>query len=332
MPLLAYPTRTCWRTLYKILSIFPLVYSILFLPFVSESPRWLLVMGRSKEALDVLKKFAKLNGKKLPTNLKLTNPAEGAKTGGESASGEAEAGVDRSNINNESLWTTKWAAKRLLTVMTAGFGVGFVYYGIQLNVENLNFNLYFSVAFNAAMEIPAVFIGSVLLSCTNRRSLFSQSAYLAGIACILCIFFSSGRGKSENKSGGSWPQLAIEAVGFMASSTAFDVLYIYCVELFPTNVRNFAVSFLRQALMLGASVSPLLVVVGRLSPSLSFLIFGALSIFSGILSFWLPETKNAPLYETLKQQEEEEEKAKCFEAVAAGESVFELGIDDETKS
>lgn len=188
----------------------------------------------------------------------------------------------------------------MTTVMVAGFGVGFVYYGIQLNGENLNFNLYLTVIINALMEIPAVIIGGLLLSYTNRRFLFSMSAILAGVSCGLCIIFSA-RG-----SDGNWLQLIIEAIGFMASSIAFDVSYIYCVELFPTNVRNFAVSLLRQALMLGASLSPLLVVVGRLSPSLSFIVFGSFSILSGILCLWLPETRNAPLYETLKQQEMEE--------------------------
>ncbi|KAF5734620.1 hypothetical protein HS088_TW15G00112 [Tripterygium wilfordii] len=309
LPLIAYPTRACWRNLYKIISLLPLAYSLLLLPYVSESPRWLLIRGRSKEALEVLNKLARLNGKKLPENLSLVNPSA------------AKEGEEEDEGVRDSLWSTKWAAKRMIMVMVAGFGVGFVYYGIQLNVENLNFNLYFSVALNALMEIPAVFIGSVLLSFTNRRLLFSQSAYLAGISCILCIIFSRrGHGKTDHKAGGSWPQLTLEAVGFMAASTAFDVLYIYCVELFPTNVRNFAVSLLRQALMLGASVAPMLVVLGRVSPSLSFLIFGILSILSGIVSMWLPETKNAPLYDNLKQQEAEE-KLSC----QTGNSDVELG-------
>lgn len=218
-----------------------------------------------------------------------------------------------------NLWSTKWAAKRMITLMIAGFGVGSVYYGVQLNVENLDFNLYFSVGLNAMMEIPAVFIGSVLLSFTNRRTLFSWSAYIAGISSIICIIFSRGRKKGD-ESKGAWTQLIIEGIGFMAASTAFDVLYIYCVELFPTNVRNFAVSMLRQSLMLGASIAPLFVVLGRLSPSLSFLVFGILSIFSGTLSLWLPETKNAPLYETLEQQEEEEQ----LNSLSA-ESALELG-------
>lgn len=300
LPLIAYPTRKNWRNLYRIISLLPLSYSVLSFPFISESPRWLLVRGRSKEALDVLRKFARRNGKTLPENLCLANPSD-PKEGGEN---EALT----KTCTKESLWRTKWAAKRMITVMIAGFGVGFVYYGVQLNVENLNFNLYFSVGINALMEIPAIIFGTILLGLTSRRLLFSLSAFLAGISCLLCIIFAHGKhgNKADKSRDGSWAQLIIEGVGFMAASIAYDVLYIYCVELFPTNVRNFAMSQSRLSLMLGASIAPLLVAAGRLSPSLSFLVFGILSIFSGVVSLWLPETKNAPLYDSLKQQEEEE--------------------------
>ncbi|KAL5813552.1 hypothetical protein ACOSQ4_024193 [Xanthoceras sorbifolium] len=318
LPLIAYPTRNNWRMLQRILAIFPMFYSIFLFPFVSESPRWLLVRGKNKEAIKILKRFARLNGKDLPTNLTLTDVK--ANVGGETGT-------------EESLWTTKWAAKRLITVMIAGFGIGFVYYGVQLNVENLNFSIYFTVAVNAIMEIPAVLIGTILLSFTSRRFLFSMSAFMAGVSCFLCIIFAKGSRRQAKETSkeprGSWPQLSIEAFGFMAASTAYDILYIYCVELFPTNVRNIAVSFLRQTLMLGASVSPLLVALGRLSPSISFIIFGALSIVSGFLSFWLPETKDAPLFETLQQQGEEEKRRRLL---PGDDSALELGTETKNTS
>ncbi|KAJ0968981.1 hypothetical protein J5N97_021858 [Dioscorea zingiberensis] len=172
--------------------------------------------------------------------------------------------------------------------MVVGFG-GFVYYGVQLNVENLDFNLYFTVATNALMEILAVIVGSFLLCLTDRRLLFSSSSVIAGVSSILCINFA------KKKSAHSWAQLGLETVGFMAASMAYDILFIYCAELFPTNIRNFGVSLLGQTLMLGGAVAPLLVVLGRLSPAPSFVVFGGFAIFSGILIVWLPDTRNVQL-------------------------------------
>ncbi|VVA95131.1 unnamed protein product [Arabis nemorensis] len=291
LPLMAYLEKKSWRNLYRIISFLPLGYALFLLPFAYESPRWLLVKGRNKEAMVVLKKLARLNGKQLPADLSLVDPIPTR---------------DDQTSQQEKFWKTKWAVQRVVMVMMAGFGCGFVYYGIQLNAENLNFNLYLTVAVNALMEFPAVFIGSFLLGVMNRRPLFSNSSYLAGISCFLCAVLSLHR-VTRAISIAKWLQLAVEAVGFMASSTAYDVLYVYCVELFPTNVRNFAVSLLRQAFMLGASAAPLLVAMGRENAMMSFLVFGVASVLSGVVSLWLKETRDAPLYETLTQQGKAEE-------------------------
>ncbi|MQM22282.1 hypothetical protein Taro_055331 [Colocasia esculenta] len=60
--------------------------------------------------------------------------------------------------------------------------------------------------------------------------------------------------------------------------------------------------------MLGETVAPQLVVLGRVSPKLFFMVFGCLSLFSGALTVWLPKTRDAPLYETMEQQESEEKR------------------------
>lgn len=62
--------------------------------------------------------------------------------------------------------------------------------------------------------IPAVIFGSVLLSFTDRRLLLSLSAYLAGAAFILCIFFSSNSGKISK--GSLWPTYC-RIIGFHGS-------------------------------------------------------------------------------------------------------------------
>jgi OCT family organic cation transporter-like MFS transporter 4/5 len=57
---------TSWRALYIQASLPAVVYCLLVLPFVFESPRWYLVHGRLEEAMLVLRSFATLNGKFVP--------------------------------------------------------------------------------------------------------------------------------------------------------------------------------------------------------------------------------------------------------------------------
>ncbi|EEF43657.1 sugar transporter, putative [Ricinus communis] len=182
-----------------IVSLFPLVYSLIFLPFVSESPRWLLVRLRSREALDILKRFARLNGKELPPNLALANPSSPKLGGGAGIKAETKAG------ENEGLWGTPWAAKQMIR----------------------------------------------LCQCINGDSCSSYRYYSLGLHkptyALLAVFIDAG--------------------GFHSTSTG-------CLWSFKS------IPF--------------------------FPCIGLLSVFSGVLSLWLPETGNAPLYETLKQQEEDE--------------------------
>ncbi|KAF9623202.1 hypothetical protein IFM89_038104, partial [Coptis chinensis] len=145
----------------------------------------------------------------------------------------------------------------------------------QLNGKKLPKNLAISVPFVEPNTTTKSIWSTNCTKCSNGNSssfcwqcslklhtpsfaFFSSSTFSFGVSCTFCIFFSrkDNEGVNEhNGSKGSWLQLSAEAVGFMAASTTFDVLYVYCVELFPTNVCNFAMSMLRQALMLGASIT-----------------------------------------------------------------------------
>jgi hypothetical protein len=50
---------------------------------------------------------------------------------------------------------------------------------------------------------------------------------------------------------------------------------------------------------LGGILSPYLANLGNLVPNLHFLVFGLLSLSSGLLNLWLPETLGAELPETI---------------------------------
>lgn len=83
----------------------------------------------------------------------------------------------------------------------------------------------------------------------------------------------------------------------------YNLLFIYTTELFPTVVRNAALGCATQAAGMGAILAPFVVVMGG---GLPFAVFGVCGIVGGYLTFYLPETLNKPLYDTLTGMEDGE--------------------------
>ncbi|XP_028802652.1 organic cation/carnitine transporter 3-like [Neltuma alba] len=237
-----------WKSLYLWISIPGICYSILAYIFVTESPRWLLMQAREKEAMALLNKAS--GGTLNPSQL--TEPAK------------QSASTFNLYSSIKQLFVNSWAFKRLLATLMLGFGIGMVYYGVPLNVGNLGFNRYLSVLFYALLEIPAFITTYFLHNCRRKPSLLAFSIS-SGICCLIC----AGIG---NKLPIVKPALAL--VSFFCVATSFDVFLIYVVELFPTSVRNTATSMARQAMVFGAIFSPFLISAGRKNDLFSYGIFG----------------------------------------------------------
>ena len=97
--------------------------------------------------------------------------------------------------------------------------------------------------------------------------------------------------------------MACGVVGIFGMAATYNLLFIYTAELFPTVVRNAALGCTSQASQMGAIVAPLIVVLGEQVP---FAVFGVSGIIGGLLVFYLPETMNKPLYDTMAGLEEGE--------------------------
>ncbi|KAL9336184.1 hypothetical protein Peur_070672 [Populus x canadensis] len=179
-----------------------------------------------------------------------------------------------------------------------GFGIGIVYYSMPLAVGNLGFNIYLSVAFNALAEIPSYIIFSFIVSKWSRKGSLLAFTTLGGICSIMCIM--------------NWKEvvlIGLELVSYFSACTAFIMLMIYTLELFPTCVRNGASSMVRQAPVFGAVFSPILISAGRSNKVLSYGVFGLVILCSSVFVFCLPETRGVALSDTMDEQEEKEQLA-----------------------
>ncbi|KAI4333258.1 hypothetical protein L6164_018091 [Bauhinia variegata] len=126
---------------------------------------------------------------------------------------------------------------------------------------------------------------------------YSHFTFLSGVCSILSIM-----------EGKPWMKLQIwfELVSFFSACTAFDIYLIYTTELFPTCVRNSAISMARQAVVFGGAFGPVLLAAGRGHKILCYGVFGLVIEFSGVFVISLPENKGRALSDTLNEEENKE--------------------------
>ncbi|KAA0046973.1 organic cation/carnitine transporter 4-like [Cucumis melo var. makuwa] len=276
-----------WRHLYIASSLPSFFFILLVLPFLSESPRWFLVRGRVTEATSLMAAIAKANGNHLPEGVFLALDED---TKRDEIQQSTQSGslldVMRSPITRI----------RLILAVAINFMCAVVYYGLSLNVVNLDTNIYMNVAVNAVAEMPAFLITAVLLDVCGRKPLAIGTLWFSGVFCLA---------GSSMKGVGIWKviRMGCGVLGIFGMAGTYNLLYIYTAELFPTVVRNAALGSATQASQMGAILAPFVVVMGG---GLPFAVFAGCGIVGGALAFYLPETLNKPLYDTMGGMEDGE--------------------------
>ncbi|GFP81664.1 organic cation/carnitine transporter 3 [Phtheirospermum japonicum] len=294
LPAIAFSLKgSSWRLIYIWTCVPSLFYSVLVFFLVRESPRWLFIRGRKEEFAETLRSIAG------PTNRAgLTQSFFGR-----CMEWEERCSQETDIFSAVRILVEKgWGFRRLATVMVVGFGMGMIYYGMPLGLGSLSFDLYLSVTLNALSEFPASLVTFLLIGKLGRRGFIFGLALLSGICSVCCVLVK-------------WEvmQIALELVSFFSACTAFDVILIYTLELFPTCVRNSAVSMVRQALVFGGALSPVLIAAGRKNNGLlSYGVFGVTISVCGLFVVFLPETRGKAMCDTM---EEEERKNACSDGV-----------------
>lgn len=95
----------------------------------------------------------------------------------------------------------------------------------------------------------------------------------------------------------------MQVISFLCACMAVTVTYVYTAELFPTCLRNSALSLVREAAYLGAASAPVLVAEGRRRTRfLSFGVFGIVVFCCGMFVIFLPETRGKDLADNMEEE------------------------------
>uniref|UniRef100_H2YQZ9 Major facilitator superfamily (MFS) profile domain-containing protein n=1 Tax=Ciona savignyi TaxID=51511 RepID=H2YQZ9_CIOSA len=254
-----------WRPLTRILCI-PQIIPLIALWFVPESPRWLYSQGRLAEAESVLVKIAKRNGVHQPVLSLIKKPSESKKT----------------NFTVVDALKHKTTRKRLLVLGYVWFVCSFVYYGLTLAAGDIGDNPYVSEVLSGLVELPTLLLTGYILDrkwCGRKRGLCS-TLLLSGVAGFILMFCQE---KNLFK-------MVVGLCGKMVIATAFNTLYIYAPELFPTVVRNAALGSQSMCARVGGILSAYMKTLILINHVAGYLIISITGITAGLLSFFLPET------------------------------------------
>ncbi|CAG7691839.1 unnamed protein product [Allacma fusca] len=275
-----------WRW-FGLATSLPMLLGLVAIFIVPESARWLLSKGRTKEATDILRKFAKMNKQEVDESI-FVEFEEEAKKLYEEISQEKEVSLldalKRPRIlKNFILLVLIWAIIALL------------YDGHSRNVFNLGSNLFVMFAIASSLEFPADMLLVFTLDIIGRRWLAFGSLFISGFFSLVSAFPQIATSNSV--------LIIFAMVSRFWVNVAFNIGLQYAAEVLPTVIRAQGVNFIHIMGYVSSIVSPFIASIGRTNISLSLSILGVLSLIAGVLALFLPETLGEDLPNTLEDGE-----------------------------
>uniref|UniRef100_A0A182PKB6 Major facilitator superfamily (MFS) profile domain-containing protein n=1 Tax=Anopheles epiroticus TaxID=199890 RepID=A0A182PKB6_9DIPT len=276
-----------WRVLLRILYI-PGFLSLPFLYTTVESVRWLLSKNRKDEAFKTLKRAAKINGKTLSQAALARFNSIDVKSGStKSLVSQSYAQLLREALGNPGL------VLRVINCSFCWLTNTMVYFGLSLNSVSLSGNKYLNFILVSLIELPGFFLMQLILDRVGRKKTLFTTLILGGLFCIISVFIAGVDAPALH--------LTLFLLSKLSITMSFGTLYIYTVEIFPTNLRQSLLSTCSMFGRIGSMIAPQTPLLAKIWTPLPMILFGCLGISSAIASLQFPETLNNELPNTLEE-------------------------------
>ncbi|XP_016125265.1 solute carrier family 22 member 7-like isoform X2 [Sinocyclocheilus grahami] len=275
---------TDWRMLIITVTS-PLLLATAIWWWIPESARWLIANGKAETAYKYLQKCATFNKRRDFTSRVKLEALSTVMT------------VEQQGHSYTYLDLFKTPQLRRLTLFTGivWYGVASTYYGISLNITSFGLDLYLTHFIYAAIEVPAKILIYFSLNKVGRRITQTGTLVLTGFCILINIITPTEY----------WTfRTVIAVLGKGLSEASFTTVFLYTTELYPTVMRQNGVGYTSFMARLGASISPLIMLLEDTWKLLPEVIFCTVAIFSGLIAWLLPETNNERLPETIEDIEE----------------------------
>uniref|UniRef100_A0A8C2IEX6 Solute carrier family 22 member 6 n=1 Tax=Cyprinus carpio TaxID=7962 RepID=A0A8C2IEX6_CYPCA len=275
-----------WRKIHVAVCL-PFFAFFIYSWWYSESARWLVLNGRSEEALKHLHRVAKINGKPEMTEKITLEVLESHM--------QKEVQSSKSIHTVFDLLKTPTMRKISMCLMVVWFSTSFAYYGLAMDLQKFGVNIYLMQIIFGAVDFPAKLVALLMLSFLGRR--ITQGTCLLMSASVIFANIFVPKDMQITRTA-----LAVLGKGF--TSASFTCIYLFTGELYPTVIRQTGMGFVSTMARIGSMAAPAVLILDEILPALPSIVYGGSAVLAGLIAFLLPETLDIPLPDTIEDVEE----------------------------
>ena len=303
--------KNSWKHQLMAVSFALIPLFILYFLFVPESPLWLYSKRKTAQSEHILQRIARLNNKNpskivltrkfnkkrnQTTNLVIISRQVTSEYESVIISTECDASddnqrlidkpVDRkldSPVNIIDLYKTPPASLKSIGQISNWFTASLAFYGLTYGAGKIGSNIYINSALLSVVEIPSPLLCYAMKYFGRKRTYF-VSMLISAAACIATPFTKDVAHR--------YVEIGLALLGKCLATGAFNILFIYGPELYPTLLRGTDILHCAAAAKIGTIIAPFIITL-HYGPydSASYLIIGVSVILSSILLLlWVPET------------------------------------------
>ncbi|XP_012709393.2 solute carrier family 22 member 13 isoform X2 [Fundulus heteroclitus] len=290
-----------WTYLHLSLALPQIICLPLYLS-IPESPRWLL-LWRRKDVLEGYRSNSPADQKCLDLLLDSawSDLQSAAEAQAQTAGGGGHAPGDVAHLRHPTILL------RLFIMSYLSAATALTYYGICLNIGSFGVGVYAAQFFSGLSEAPSLLVPLIRL---GRRLICMLALFLSGAACFISLLLSRYHGTPALVMG-------LALLGKLCILAATFISVLYCIELFPTVVRQRCISLVNLSYRLGCLVTTFVPPgpTGAISLA-AMVVYSSGPIVGCGLCLLLPETSGVPLPDSLEDcNKQPKNQAAIFDAL-----------------
>lgn len=280
-------------------------YELIFIYWIwktPESPSWLLLNGKYQMAEKLLVDAIIMNQKGTEADVKI------------------KMGILRKSVvieENErkieakktliDLWRSRILFKYTISLYFIWFAMSFVSYGFTYNASDIGGSVYITLFFFGLLDIIINILMYFTVDHFKRKTISIFLCLLGAAAIIAMIPFTFVE-------WGTPYRMVCAILGKFFLVGTWRMIYLQSAEIFPTGLRQLAMGSCSVASRFASILAPFTREINQWTHvSVSFGIYGILGLLATLLIMVLPETKNQPIPNTIREAERRKSKKKLLE-------------------